>query len=194
VLKALWHMVCFSSSRVCQSVGEMKSDNQITIGTRCFLVVGLLHLLVALAGALGFHYREGKLGRFIDGYSVLSGADRQWGFFSNDSRTENRISFDVIDGAGTHSQHCFEEGANREEMLRINDMMARLWGMAREKDKEKKDAIIGSLAGKIFARFPEAHEITINFESIGLPNLTEYRAGVRTHWTKFYEVKYVRPS
>lgn len=152
------------------------------------------HLLLAGTGACGLHFRRGGLGRALTYYATLSGADRQWGFFSNDARTETRIRFAIEDAKGNRTIHRLDEGANREEALRFDDVMARLWAIHTAADDKMNRTMMASLAGKMFAHYPDARSVTLLYEAYPLPGMNESLHGARPAWVTVDEVKYVRQN
>ncbi len=83
-----------------------------------------------------------------------------------------------------------ETGQTREANLRIGNILGVL---SRSVDDEPlRRAVAASWAGKVLARYPQATKIKVRMESLPIPPMEEYRAGVRGAWEPFYLAEFQR--
>jgi hypothetical protein len=134
----------------------------------------------------------GPLGRLIAEYSLLSGAETGYGFFAAGVGGQIRVRFDVIDGEGQETTASLNRVASHEADLRIGNIIDRFW----EEDEELglRRSLAASLAGTIFARYPQAHKVVVHAESFEPVSMDDFRRGVRPEWTPLYEAKFVYQS
>ena len=158
-----------------------------------FLVtLAALHAMLVLCGASGIRLDSfGPVGELLTYYGVLSGAERGFGFFAPAVNTQARASFDIVDKQGLKFSRPLEQGTTSEAALRIGNIGSKFWGVLDGDNENLRNSITASWAGKMFALYPQAREITVNFEIYQLTTMEEYRKGKRPRWIKIYEAKYV---
>ena len=152
-----------------------------------------LHAALVVCGASGLHFNgPGAIPEVLNYYSVISGAERGFGFFAPSVNSQARITFHILDRSGQISQHTLGEDASDESVLRIDNIGSKFWQILDSGNRELRDAFTASWAGKVFASYPEAQEVTINLETYQLVSMDEFRAGKRPEWAKVYAAKFSR--
>jgi hypothetical protein len=158
------------------------------------LLLGLAasHLiLVALSAARVDLGLLGPPGVLLDEYGLLSGAGSGYGFFATGAGSELRVRFDVIDGEDLKTTTSLETAASHEADLRIGGIISTFqW---EDDEPALPRALAASLAGKIFARHPEAHKVAVRLESFKPVSMEDFRRGIRPQWTSVYTAKFVYP-
>jgi hypothetical protein len=67
--------------------------------------------------------------------------------------------------------------------------MSRVW-----RREEVRDVAASSLAGRLWADFPDAEEIVVHVQVYELPTLRRYRNGDRPRWLTIYEAAFARAA
>ena len=160
---------------------------------RLMLGVAAGHLILVALGAGGVSLQPlGPLGRLLAKYSFLSGAETGYGFFGEGVGGQLRVRFNVIDGEGQEMATSLNKVASHETDIRVGSIIDRFW----EEDEELglHRALSASLAGTIFARNPQAHQVVVHADSFEPVSMEDFRRGVRPEWTPMYEAKFVYRS
>jgi hypothetical protein len=160
----------------------------------CLLLCAAAHLILVTIGAstvslggLGF------LGSALDRYGALSGASASYVFFAPGVSSQLDVRFDIIDGAGVTTSASLSSGASHEAELRIGniiDQFGRL-GDDEEESVRLRRSLAASLAGKMFARYPEARAVVVRLETFEPVAMDAWRRGERPRWSPLYAVKFV---
>lgn len=157
---------------------------------RLMLGVAAIHLLLVAFGAAKVSFDPlGPPGQLLDHYGLLSGAGSGYGFFASGIGSQLRARFDVVDGQGQRSITSLETAASHEADLRISHITDEFWNDDETGGLQR--SLAASFAGKIFARYPQAHEVVVRLEQFTPASMEEFRRGSRPQWTPLYEAKFV---
>lgn len=164
-----------------------------------------VHLSLCLLGAASFHFdKVPVVGNALEYYAELTGANSGFGFFAPGVDGQVRARFDVIDAQGKVVPGALANSdLSHEAQLRVGnivDQFEDLGGFAEEATSDEADAkaygnqlaqsLAASLAGKIFARYPQARQVAVHLEHYGAISMPEYRRGERAKWTAMYDVTF----
>jgi hypothetical protein len=154
------------------------------------LGLGAGHLILVALGAGSVSLRPlGPPGRILDGYSALSGAASTYGFFSPGVDGQLIAHFEVVDAQGRSRDATLETGSSHEADLRVGNIIDQFW---HEDDTPGLERVLAaSLAGKIFARHPEAREVAVRLEHFEPVSMEAFRGGARPERVPLYEAKFV---
>lgn len=163
---------------------------------RCCLLLGVAgaHLgMVAIGASTLSLGGTGLLGSALDEYGALSGASSRYGFFAPGVTSQLGVRFDVIDGAGVTTSASLENGASREADIRVGNIIDQ-FGRLGDDDEESarlRRSLAASLAGKMFARRPEAIAVVVRLETFTPVAMEAWRRGERPQWSPLYTAKFV---
>ncbi len=164
---------------------------------RCCLLLGVaaahLGLVTAGAGAVSLG-GLGSFGRVLGEYGALSGASSRYGFFAPGVYSQLGARFDIIDGAGVTTSASLKTGASHEADLRVGniiDQFGRLSDADEDEAVRLRRSLAASLAGKMFARYPEASAVVVRLETFTPVAMEEWRRGERPRWSPLYTAKFV---
>lgn len=147
------------------------------------------HLILVTLGAASVDlYRLGPLGRMLDAYSELSGANSGYGFFAPNVYGNAVATFFIRDGQGNTVTAAIETGSSHEADLNA----AHLAGKVGPDDPERQRGMAESLARKLFARHLEAVEVRVRFEYIETVSMDDFKSGARPQRTLEYEARFAR--
>jgi len=155
------------------------------------LLLGLAagHLILVALGAGSVSLRPlGPVGRVLDGYGALSGAGTAYVFFAPGVGGQLVARFDVIDAEGRRTEASLETGSSHEADLRVGNIIDQFWhedeapGLGR--------VLAASLAGKIFARRPEARAVVVRLSHFEPVSMEAFRRGDRPASTPMYEARF----
>ena len=165
-------------------------ENKLSGKQRSLLVFVVLHLSLVVAGASSVYWFDkfGWLGQGLGLYSLLSGANSGYGFFSPGVDSQLRARFEVIDESGNLKEVLLVENHNRESELKVGNIITQFWQT--NTDTKLRRVLSASWAGKVFARHPEAREVVVYVERYNLVSSEEYRSGKRPAWTLVYRGKF----
>jgi hypothetical protein len=158
---------------------------------RCLLLgLALGHLILVALGAGSVSLRPlGPVGSMLDGYGALSGASSGYGFFAPGVNGQLVAHFDVVDAEGRRTAAALETGSSHEADLRVGNIIDQFW---HEDDAPGLERVLAaSLAGKIFARHPEAREVAVRLEHFEPVSMEAYRGGARPAEIPIYEATFV---
>jgi hypothetical protein len=156
---------------------------------RLWLGLTLGHLFLVVLGAASVDlYRLGPLGRFLNDYSDLSGADSGYRFFAPNIYGNAVATFSIKDRQGHVLPASIETGSSHEADLNA----AHLAGKVGPDNPERRRLLAGSLARKLFARHPEALEVLVRFEYFETVSMDEFKSGARPQRTLDYEASFAR--
>jgi len=146
------------------------------------------HLALVVCGAADLFPRFGRSGvaKGLRWYGHMSGSDSGYGFFAPEVGSQSRAIFTMKDKTGRVWTDTLEAGENNEVQLRVNGMVSDA------PTGRQRRALAASWAGKMFARYPQADEITVRIEFFDLPTMEEYAEGDEPEWVKDYEVTFYR--
>lgn len=162
-------------------------------GLRVWVALAALHGIVVVLGAANLRVQErGAIGELVTWYGALTGAERGFGFFAPQVNTQARASFTIVDKDGHSFERSLEEGSSAESTLRINNLGSRFWQILDKGSLDLRHSMAASWAGKMFARYPQAKQVTVHFEVFQLYSMAEYRAGRIPHWTRLYDAVFSR--
>lgn len=159
---------------------------------RLMLGVAVSHLLlVALGAARVSLVPLGPLHPLLEGYDALSGAGSGYGFFASGVGSQLRARFDVIDGEGQKTTTSLETAASHEANLRVGHIIDTF---GRSDEPALRRSLGASLAGKIFARYPQARKVVVRLEQFRPASMEELHRGSRPQWTPVFEAKFAYPG
>jgi hypothetical protein len=184
---------------------------------RVWTWIALGHLALAGLGAASLDFSGwGKVGTAIEGYMTLSGADSGYGFFAPGVGGQLRARFEVVDAKGKVTQVPLETPSTHEAALRVGNIIDQFWNdeddddsdeevksakdvKAVADDEEEDDdegmselhrSLLASLAGKVFARHPEARQVMVRLDEFYPVSMADFRKGERPRWQEFYEARF----
>jgi hypothetical protein len=149
------------------------------------IAAAAVQLCFAAAGAMELDFDHAP--SLIARYGALSGTDSSYGFFAPAVGTQLRVTFELTREDGTKSEDVLTTGASHEADLRIGDMVAIFW----MDDEDLRRSLVGSWAGRMLARHPEATSVVVRLDAYDLPTMAEYRRGERPDWAPHYEAEFV---
>jgi hypothetical protein len=154
-------------------------------------LAAILHLVLVALGAAHLHFSDsGFLGRALESYATLSGANNTYPFFAPEVGSQLRARFTLINEKGERFVDTLEGSSSRETVLRLSNIIGLI--ADDDTDEDERRSLAGSWAGNILGRHPEARAVEVRLEGCDLPSMNEYRQGMRTSWTLFYEAKFLR--
>ena len=163
---------------------------------RCCLLLGVAgaHLILVTIGASDLSLdRLGFVGRALDEYGALSGASSRYAFFAPGVASQLGVRFDILDSEGVATSAFLETGASHEADIRIGniiDQFSRL-GDDEEEAARLRRSLAASLAGKMFARYPEASAVVVRLETFTPIPMDAWRRGERPQWSPLYTAKFI---
>jgi hypothetical protein len=166
---------------------------------RLLLSVAAGHLALVTLGASTVSLGElGLPGRALDAYGALSGASSSYGFFTPGVSFQLGARFDVIDGAGLVTRASLATGASHEADIRVGNIIDQFGTLGDEDDEEGsaqlRRSLAASLAGKMFARHPEASAVVVRLETFEPVSMEAWRSGERPAWKPLYTAKFVHQA
>jgi hypothetical protein len=160
---------------------------------RLLLGMATGHLILVALGAASVDLRPfGYFGKVLDYYSNLSGASSGYGFFASGVGGQLRARFDVIDHEGHQSSATLEPTSSQEAALRVGHIIHEFWDG--DEDPGMRRSLAASLAGKVFARNPQARKVVVRVESFDPVSMEAFRRGSRPQWSPLYQAQFVRQS
>ena len=163
----------------------------------CLLLVATAHLILVAIGASTVSLGGlGLLGSALDRYGALSGASSHYGFFTPGVSFQLGARFDIIDGAGVTTSASLANGASHEADIRVGNIIDQ-FGRMEDEDEDEAEAVrlrrslAASLAGKMFARYPEANAVVVRLETFTPVAMDAWRRGERPKWSPLYTAKFV---
>jgi hypothetical protein len=154
------------------------------------------HLCLVTVGASTLSLRElGLPGRALDEYGTLSGANSGYGFFTPGVTSQLGARFDIIDRDGQSRTASLATGASHEADLRVGNIVDQFGRIDDEDEDESarlRRSLAASLAGKMFARNPDAAAVVVRLETFAPPSMEGFRGGERPSFRPFYTAKFVR--
>lgn len=153
--------------------------------------LGFLHVILVFVGAtqIAVSY-SGPLPSVFSFYGALSGADAGFNYFAPEIVSELRTRFFVQKPGQPWTETKWNETAAREAQLRIFNVFSLITQVM--EDKNTRQLVSASLAGKILGQHEEASQARIVIESVALPSMEDYRNGKRAKWFPFYQATYRR--
>ena len=163
---------------------------------RCCLLLGVAgaHLCLVALGASTLGLGElGALGSALDEYGALSGASSRYGFFAPGVTSQLGARFDIVDGAGVTTSASLETGASHEADLRVGNIIDQFGSLGDDEEDAARlrRSLAASLAGKMFARHPEATAVVVRLETFTPVSMEAWRRGERPQWSPLYTAKFV---
>jgi hypothetical protein len=157
------------------------------------------HLVLVTLGASTVSLREhGLPGRALDAYGTLSGANSGYGFFTPGVTFQLGARFDIVDRDGRIKDASLATGASHEADIRVGNIIDQFGSVGDDDDEEEADrvrrALAASLAGKMFARNPEAAAVVVRLETFAPASMEAWRGGERPRWCPLYTAKFVRQA
>ena len=154
------------------------------------------HLALVTLGASTANLRElGLPGRVLDEYGMLSGASSAYGFFTPGVSSQLGARFDVIDRDGRSKSASLATGASHEADIRVGNIIDQFASVGDDEDGEDlRRSLAASLAGKMFARNPEATAVGVRLETFAPASMEAWRGGERPQWRPLYKAKFVRQA
>lgn len=164
-----------------------------------WLGVAAGHLVLVTLGASRVSLRELELpGRALDAYGALSGASSSYGFFSPGVGFQLGARFDVIDLEGRAVSASLATGSSHEADIRVGNIIDQFGSLGDDGDDEAAPAVrrslAASLAGKMFARYPDARAIVVRLETFEPVAMEAFRRGERPRWSPLYTAKFVHEA
>lgn len=150
---------------------------------RLLLGLAAAHLAVVALGARAVDLRRyGPIGRLLDRYSALSGADTGYGFFAPGVRDQLEATFEILDRDGNRTPATLLTGSSQEADLDVAHLPGKLdWSTP-----ESRRAAAASLAAKVFARHPEAIGVVIRIDCVETVSMEEARSGAGLRRSTIY--------
>lgn len=166
---------------------------------RLWLAAAAGHLVLVTLGASAVSLPElGLPGRALDEYGALSGASSGYGFFTPGVSFQLGARFDVIDRDGRSKSASLATGASHEADIRVGNIIDQFGSVGDDDDEEETDrvrrSLAASLAGKMFARNPEAAAVVVRLETFAPLSMEAWRGGERPRWRPLYTAKFVRQA
>jgi hypothetical protein len=164
-----------------------------------WLAAAAAHLVLVTLGASTISLRAlGLPGRALDEYGTLSGANSGYAFFTPGVTFQLGARFDVIDRDGRSKSASLATGASHEADIRVGNIVDQFGSVRDAEDEEEADrvrrSLAASLAGKMFARNPEAAAVVVRLETFAPPSIEAWRGGERPRWRPLYTAKFVRQA
>ena len=176
---------------------ENETRKSIHLSGKLKLLAALaaMHCLIVILGSTGVRLEStGAIGELVTYYGALTGAERGFGFFAPEVTTEARAVFELVDAKGTTTIRRLEDGVTSESALRMYSVTSQFWQALDSGDTAIRHSMAASLAGKMFARYPEAVQVSVKFDVYVIPTMEEFRDGVRPGWKRLYQVKLNREA
>jgi hypothetical protein len=155
------------------------------------------HLALVTLGASTLNLRElGLPGRVLDEYGVLSGAASSYGFFTPGITYQLGARFDLVDRDGRSKSASLATGVSHEADIRVGNIIDQ-FGSAGDDEEDTEDlrrSLAASLAGKMFARNPDATAVVVRLETFAPASIEAWRSGDRPRWRPLYTAKFVRQA
>jgi hypothetical protein len=149
------------------------------------LALAAAHLgLVATVGVLHVDLGKNAAGRAVMYYGDLSGANTAYSFFAPSFDAVPWAVFQVTEN-GVTSTDALETWVSHEADVRIRNAIS-IFSIV---DDEWKGALAASLAGKMFARHPDAEAVVTQIVSYALPTMEDCRKGALADWALVYEAR-----
>jgi len=165
----------------------------MTAGRWLAVALAAAHLVFVVLGAANlFPTDPSSPSRAARWYGAVSGAGMHYGFFAPSVSHQVRVRFSLSDGAGRTWEDDFEVGHSQEVKLRIGGMVMTF--SHEEGDEALRQDLLASWAAAMFARHPDASELTITIEVYEVPPMADYRAGVRPAWVAVHSAKFSRDA
>ncbi len=164
---------------------------------KCFwLGLVSLHLVLVVLGAYDFEWADyGHAGKWVDYYTVLSGANSGYGFFAPGIGSQLRALFDIEEKSGRKHTLELTSTKSHEAEIRVGDIIEQFLTEDGEKpDRDLQRSMAASLAGTMFARTPGAKSVTIRLEEFTPVSRNDYLKGVRPEWIPTYSAKFERKT
>jgi hypothetical protein len=158
----------------------------VRLALATLVAAGHLALVVCGTADLFPRFGRGPAGKSVRWYGAVSGADSGYGFFAPEVGSQARAVFTLRDETGRVWSDTLDAGENNEVQLRVSSMVSDA------PTGRQRRALAASWAGKLFARYPDAEEITVRIEFFDLPTMEEYRDGEEPEWLTDYDVTFYR--
>jgi len=160
--------------------------------TRLWLLSGLgaCHLgMVSMGAAQADISSWGPIGIPLAYYSILTGANTGYSFFSPAIGPQFRAYFQVEDRDGKAFTDTLEKGKPQEVTTKIESLVL-LMGEAEDRPQLRR-SVAASLSRKMFVKYPDATKVTVFFDVFDPPPLERYVEGERPAWENLYKATFV---
>ncbi len=166
---------------------------------KLWLAVAASHLCLVTLGASSVRlYDLGLPGRVLDEYGALSGANSGYGFFAPGVTSQLGARFDVVDAEGRTTSASLADGQSHEADIRVGNIIDQFANVDDEEDEESaarvRRSLAASLAGKMFARNPEASAVVVRLETFTPVSMEAWRGGERARWMPYYSAKFIHST
>jgi hypothetical protein len=161
------------------------------------ITLALCHLALVLAGAVSLTPTRcaGPLGRAVNWYSALSGADTGYGFFAPEVSPQFRAVFTLTDDAGHSWPDTLENSTRGEAHLRLRSVADKLFSLGVvDQEPGLARTVATSWAATLFARHPSARQVVVRVERYDIPSMVRFREGTQPRWQTVYEATFVSES
>jgi hypothetical protein len=159
------------------------------------------HLCLVTLGASTVSLRGlGLPGRALDEVGSLSGANSGYGFFTPGVTSQLGARFDLIDRDGRRTTASLATGASHEADLRVGNIVSQFGSLDDDDDGDEEEtahlrrSLAASLAGTMFARYPEAAVVVVRLETFTPASMEAWRGGERPEWRPVYTAKFVHQA
>ena len=162
-----------------------------------WMLLGAAHLAFVICGAAGWwpERSTSAVGKAMEWYGRMSGADSQFGFFAPAVVAQFRSRCILQDERGDTWSDSLEQAKSPEVRLQLEGIIERAFANgAAEESAQRRERLAKSWAAAMFNRHPRAVSLTIIVEAYDVPTMAEYRAGRRPKWEIIYEASVKRES
>ena len=159
---------------------------------RFWMLLGAAHLVAVIGGAAHWlpERSTSGIGKAVEWYGRMSGADSQYAFFAPEVVARFRARFILQDERGATWSDRLEQTKSPEAGLRLEGIVERAFAnKAAEESAERRERLVKSWAAAMFTRHPQAVSLTIVVEAYDVPTMAEFRAGRRPKWETVYEAR-----
>ena len=159
---------------------------------RLWIPLGAAHLVMVICGAAHWLPERSKsaIGKAVECYGRMSGADSQFGFFAPAVVAGFRTRFILQDKRDDTWTDSLEQTKSPEAGLRLEGIVEHAFANgAAEESSARRERLVKSWAAALFTRHPQAASLTIVVEAYDVPTMAEYRAGRRPKWDTVYEAR-----
>ena len=162
---------------------------------RLLTLLGAGHLVVVICGAAYLLPEQSTsgIGKTVEWYGRMSGADSQYGFFAPEVTALYRSRFILQDERGATWSDSLEQAKSPEVALRLEGVVERAFSNgAAEESAERRERLVKSWAAVMFTRHLRAVSLLVAVEVFDVPTMAEYRGGDRPEWKALYTARVER--
>jgi len=162
------------------------------------------HLVLVVCGAASIVIPgDNPVSKTVRKYGEISGVENDYAYFAPTAGTQHRFHFVMTDKDGQQWTDGMRFGKTQESNLRLTSLANYVSGS----HPDHQFFVMKSLAGKMFARHPQAETVTVKYQLWAVmqptyhpdekpypnfPRMNQVRAGAKPRWIKFDELTFTR--